>query len=101
MFHDRCRKFDQTVCWSRLVSTVSFTVSSGEKIGVVGPNGSGKTTLLKMIAGDEPLVMAGESHRGQLAYLHQEADVELDRSLNDEMWTRAPELYSLKNLIVK
>ena len=37
-----------------LLSTVSFSVSSHEKVGVVGANGSGKTTLLKMIAGDEP-----------------------------------------------
>jgi branched-chain amino acid transport system ATP-binding protein len=35
-----------------LFSTVSFTVSSGEKIGVVGPNGSGKTTLFNLIAGN-------------------------------------------------
>ena len=85
-----------------LFSTVSFTVSSGEKIGVVGPNGSGKTTLLKMIAGDEPLSNGQVNLTGgQLAYLHQEADVELDRSLNDEMWTALPELYSLKNLIAQ
>ena len=50
-----------------LFSTVSFTVSSGEKIGVVGPNGSGKTTLLKMIAGDEPL------SNGPVSYTHLRA----------------------------
>ena len=83
-----------------LFSTVSFTVSSGEKIGVVGPNGSGKTTLLKMIAGDEPF-SNGQVNltNGQLAYLHQEADVGLDRPLRDEMWTALPELWNLKDLI--
>jgi ABC-2 type transport system ATP-binding protein/lipopolysaccharide transport system ATP-binding protein len=30
---------------------ISFTLASGEKLGLVGRNGSGKTTLLRLIAG--------------------------------------------------
>ncbi|HIK88833.1 MAG TPA: ABC-F family ATP-binding cassette domain-containing protein, partial [Dehalococcoidia bacterium] len=83
-----------------LLSAVSFTVSSGEKIGIVGPNGAGKTTLLKMIAGDEPM-SAGQVNvsEGELAYLHQESDVELHRDLGDEMWSALPELDSLRHRI--
>ncbi|MDA1279780.1 MAG: ABC-F family ATP-binding cassette domain-containing protein [Chloroflexi bacterium] len=83
-----------------LLSSVSFTVSTGEKVGVVGPNGAGKTTLLKMIAGDEP-VSAGQVNlsEGELAYLHQEADVDLGRSLREEMWTALPLLTSLRDRI--
>ncbi len=36
---------------SLILKNISFMVTEGERVGVVGENGSGKTTILKLIAG--------------------------------------------------
>ncbi|MCA9252674.1 MAG: ABC transporter ATP-binding protein [Phycisphaerae bacterium] len=40
-------EFDKLVA----VDDVSFTMSSGDLLGLIGPNGAGKTTLLRVLAG--------------------------------------------------
>jgi ABC-type polysaccharide/polyol phosphate transport system ATPase subunit len=35
----------------KAVDDISFTVNSGEIVGVLGPNGAGKSTTIKMITG--------------------------------------------------
>ena len=34
-----------------LFQNISFTVSEGDRLGLIGPNGSGKTTLIEILAG--------------------------------------------------
>ncbi len=59
-----------------LFQNVSFTVSEGDRIGLIGPNGSGKSTLLRILAGTE------ETDEGEIAvrkrlrmsYVEQESE---------------------------
>jgi ATP-binding cassette subfamily F protein uup len=44
-----------------LFQDICFTVSEGDRIGLIGPNGSGKSTLLRILAGDEDV------DRGEIA----------------------------------
>ena len=44
---DLCKNFGGL----KAVDTISFNLSAGELLGVIGPNGSGKTTLVNLITG--------------------------------------------------
>ena len=59
-----------------LFREISFTVSEGDRIGLIGPNGSGKSTLLGILAGEiEP--DGGEvsvRRRTRLSYVAQESN---------------------------
>jgi ABC transport system ATP-binding/permease protein len=62
-----------------LFQNVSFTVSEGDRIGLIGPNGSGKSTLLRILAGTED-TDDGEiafRKRLRLSYVEQESEFRL------------------------
>lgn len=46
-----CRKLHKKFSLLHAVNDVSFKLTKGEIIGLLGPNGSGKTTLLNLISG--------------------------------------------------
>lgn len=66
-----------------VLSHVTFSVRSGERIGILGVNGAGKSTLVKAIVGDlKP--MAGEIRRGQGLEIGYFAQHQLDQLRMDE-----------------
>ncbi|MFI6494186.1 ABC-F family ATP-binding cassette domain-containing protein [Streptomyces sp. NPDC050564] len=55
-----------------LLSDISFHVSPGDRIGLVGRNGAGKTTLLNTLAGQTRPAAGSVSRTGALGYLPQD-----------------------------
>jgi len=55
----------------RVLSDASFTVNSGDKVGLVGRNGAGKTSLLKVLAGEDDAAAGLVLRRGTLGYVPQ------------------------------
>jgi len=70
-----------------IFSNLSFQISHGERIALVGANGVGKTTLLRIIAGLESPDSGRLSKAKSLAigYLSQRADLSSEQTLYEEM----------------
>ncbi|MFZ0560666.1 MAG: ABC-F family ATP-binding cassette domain-containing protein [Terriglobales bacterium] len=68
-----------------LFQNVSFTISDGDRIGLIGPNGSGKSTLLRILAGD----VAPDSGEVSLRKRTRLACVEQDSRFDPEATVRS------------
>lgn len=77
-----------------VLADVSFTLSHGDKVGLVGPNGSGKTTLLRLILQelepDDGEVTFGE--RAEMGYVRQDVVEAGTRTVHDVLLGEADEL---------
>ncbi len=71
-----------------LFNNISFSINSGEKIGLIGVNGTGKSTLLQILAGyencDEGKVIKGNGMR--IEYLPQNVDFEDDATVLEQIF---------------
>ncbi|NEB80883.1 ABC-F family ATP-binding cassette domain-containing protein [Streptomyces sp. SID14478] len=56
-----------------LLSDISFTVSPGDRIGLVGRNGAGKTTLMTALAGQATPAAGSITHVGPAEFLAQDS----------------------------
>ncbi len=75
-----------------VLQDVSFIVGDGERVGLVGPNGGGKSTILRLLAGDQKPDTGEAGWRGgALGYLRQEAGLQDEQTLLEELWLAFPE----------
>ena len=64
---------------SNVLDGLSFTVTSGERVGILGPNGCGKTTLFRILSGEydydegEVMIAPGKRLGGEIS----EADLKI------------------------
>ena len=61
-----------------LFAGIHFTVTSGMRVGLVGPNGSGKTTLLRLLRGDLTPTRGGIRRADALRILYFDQNRQLD-----------------------
>ncbi|AGT30655.1 multidrug ABC transporter ATP-binding protein [Geobacillus genomosp. 3] len=77
-----------------VIRQISFRITRGESIALVGPNGIGKSTLLKAVARRLP-VQAGRLRYGsnvQIGYYDQnQADLSSNKRVLDELWDAYPD----------
>ncbi len=81
--------------YDHALSTVSFDLKKGEKLGILGGNGLGKSTFLKTIVG-KTLALSGEYRYGanvQIGYFDQQmAMYTSDKTVIDDFWDEFPNL---------
>ncbi|WP_153730505.1 ABC-F family ATP-binding cassette domain-containing protein [Sporosarcina obsidiansis] len=78
MSHLVVEKLTKTVGDKTLFENVEFTITSGEKVGLIGINGTGKSTLLSILAGQEEAdsYFADHPNKFRIAFLPQEPIVD-------------------------
>lgn len=71
-----------------LFRDVSFTIVSGDKVGLIGINGTGKSTLLSIIAGTEDADTIHKEHPNKysISYLPQTPEVDPDKTVMETVF---------------
>ncbi len=76
-------------------SNISFSITRGERVALIGPNGIGKSSLLKIIAGNIKL-LSGKIQLGHnviVGYYRQELEnLNTENTILDEVWEVVPKM---------
>ena len=84
-----------SIGYDTVLSTVTFDVKRGDRLGIIGGNGLGKSTLIKTIVGAVPK-LSGSIRFGtnvEIGYFDQQmAQYTSDKSVIDDFWDEYPTL---------
>lgn len=86
-----------------LFQNISFQVSPGDKIGLIGKNGAGKSTLLKLLAGinDPDEGQISRTKEMTIGYLPQEMPLPEGKTVFEETSTAFQELLNMNHELEK
>ena len=95
---DLCKTYVVNKRQNNVLKNVSFTVSNGEMIAVMGPSGSGKSTLLYAVSGMDSITAGVVHFCGKNITTLSSGD--LTKLRLDDMGFIFQQMYMLKNLTV-
>ena len=95
---DLCKTYIVNKRQNNVLKNVSFTVSEGEMVAVMGPSGSGKSTLLYSVSGMDGITAGEALFCGK--NIAKMGEKELADLRLDEMGFIFQQMYMLKNLTV-
>lgn len=86
-----------TFAGTPLFSEISFKLTPGTRVGLIGKNGAGKSTLLKVLSGEQEYtgVLAQEKNT-KIGFLKQDIDFGYGRTILEEAYTAFTELQKIE-----
>lgn len=87
------KEMAEKILWSQ----ISFSITEGDRIGIIGVNGCGKSTLMKMIAGLEDCDQGSIEHPKDysISYLAQDPEYSENVTVMDYLFASETPLFSL------
>ena len=90
-----------TVCFGgyTLFDSISFRLSKGDRVGLIGKNGAGKSTLLKILAKNQNPTSGNINFEKncKIGYLYQDFNFEYGRSVLEETYLAFEEILKIEN----